>query len=272
MQKYKSAAAKRAEAKSRKAWLVLLGVLLAVGAIAALYFTAKSQQLALDETTLCPPEPTSLTVLLVDVTDPMNVAQRQDFVNQLDRLRNQIPRYGKLSVVKVDAASSRLLQPVIERCNPGTAADVSDWSGDRKAVQKDWEEGFRAPLDKAFTSLGQASGAERSPILESIQSVALTEFQTTQAEGKPRRLVVASDLLQNTDRISFYGELPDPSDFIQSDAFRAVRTDLKGIDVELWMLQRTDSGQTQPRSLPDLWERMISTQGGNWTRLYTVSG
>ena len=174
--------------------------------------------------------------------------------------------------MKVDATSSKLLTPVIERCNPGTAGDVTEYTGNPEALRKQWEQDFKAPLDSAFQLLSVASGSERSPILESIQSVALTEFQTPQAEGKPRKLIVASDLLQNTDRLSFYGRLPTADEVLASDAFRAARTDLRGIDVELWMLQRTDSSSSQPRALPDLWDAMITEEGGNLTREYTVSG
>src|SRR3546814_18373103 len=62
-----------------------------------------------------------------------------------------------------------------------------------------------------------------------------------------RRLIVASDLLQNTKDISFYKKLPDPNTLVKSQPFSRVRTDLRGTDVELWMLQRTDSTKSQPR-------------------------
>ena len=221
---------------------------------------------------MCPADPTSVTILLVDVTDPMNVAQRQDFMNQLARLKNSIPRYGKLIVTKVDATSDTLLAPVIVRCNPGTAADVNDATGDPAAVQKQWSEGFDRPLQQAFDRIAGASGADHSPILESVQSVALTEFQKPAVEGKPRRLIVASDLLQNTADISFYKTLPEPAAFIGSPAFRKARTDLRGVEVELWMLERSDAASTQPRSLADLWDRLITAQGGILKRIYNVSG
>jgi hypothetical protein len=226
----------------------------------------------LDAETLCPTDPASETVLLVDVTDPMNVAQRQDFLNQLERLKNSIPRYGRLTVVKVDSTSDRLLQPVVVRCNPGTSADVSEVSGNPKAVQEQHDTGYNQALDRAFASLVQASGADTSPILESVQSVALTQFQAHDNQRRPRRLIIASDLLQNTRQVSFYRSLPDPEQFITGAAFRTARTDLSGVEVELWMLQRPDSGETQPRALPDLWTRIIEAQGGDVVRVYRVSG
>lgn len=268
----RSVAAERAARENRSATFKIAAVAAIVLAVGFAYYRVSSSHRTLDKQTLCPADPTSITILLVDVTDPMNVAQRQDFMNQLARLKNSIPRYGKLIVTKVDGTSDTLLAPVIVRCNPGTAADVNEATGDPAAVQKQWNEGFDRPLQEAFDRIAGASGADHSPILESIQSVALTELQTPAVEGKPRRLIVASDLLQNTTDISFYKALPNPEEFTNSPAFRKTGTDLRGVHVELWMLERSDSAATQPRSLADLWDRVITVQGGILERIYNVSG
>lgn len=240
--------------------------------IAFIWFQVSASNRDLNATTLCPAEPESITVLIVDVTDPMNMPQRQDFQNQLASLRNSIPRYGQLIVAKVDATGDKLISPVIVRCNPGTAADVNDRTGNPRAVQRRHDEEFVAPLDAAFASISEASGADQSPILESVQSVALTELLTPAAADKPRKIVLVSDLLQNTNDISFYGALPDPTSFTASPAFRRVRTDLRNVKVELWMLERGDAATTQPRALVDLWDHIIAKQGGTVSRVYSVSG
>lgn len=256
----------------RSAWLKILGVAAAVLAVGGFYLSVAASRRSLDDVTLCPATPEGVTVLLVDVTDPMNAAQRQDFANQLARLKNSIPRYGKLIVAKVDATRDSLLSPVITRCNPGVAADQSAATGNPAALQRKWEEGFDRPLTHAFDRLATATGAEQSPILESIQSVALTELQKPGLEGRPRRLVVASDLLQNTGDVSFYRSLPEPRAFTGSALFRRLRTDLRGVDVELWMLERADAADTQPRALAELWERIVGAEGGDVSRIYNVSG
>jgi hypothetical protein len=268
----RSARADKATRENIGAAVKIAIVVAVVGAVGFAYYSATTSHRSLNAETLCPSEPSSVTILLVDVTDPMNVAQRQDFMNQLARLKNSIPRYGKLIVTKVDATAENLLSPVIVRCNPGTAADEDELSGDPKAVQKKWDEGFDRPLQAAFERITGASGADQSPILESIQSVALTELQKPGVEGKPKRLIVASDLLQNTGDVSFYKSMPDPEAFTSSAAYRKVRTDLRGVDVELWMLERSDAAATQPRSLADLWDRVIGAQGGIVQRVYNVSG
>lgn len=267
-----SAAALRAGREGRGALIKIAGVVAVVAAIAILYFAVASSRRSLDPLTLCPTTPDSVTVLLVDVTDPLNTPQRQDFANQLARLKNSIPRYGKLIVAKVDATGQTLLAPVITRCNPGTAVDESSWTGNPAALEKSWREGFDEPLGKAFDLLSAASAADQSPILESIQSVALTELQKPGMEGVPRRLVVASDLLQNTGDTTFYRDLPDPRAFVGSPLFRRLRTDLRGVEVELWMLERADAASTQPRALADLWEGIIFAEGGDVRRIYNVSG
>jgi hypothetical protein len=260
------------DAEKRKWTLIILVTIALLAVVGVSYFSLVRGARPLDKVTLCPASPDSLTVLVVDVTDPMNTPQKQDFLNQLDRLRASIPKHGQLSIFKVDATSDKLLQPVITKCNPGNGEDADDLTGNPVRDKKRWEDEFKAPLDQAFETVLSETEAARSPILESIQSVALTEFQKTGHENKPRRLIVASDLIQNTEAISFYKELPEAEEFLASDAFSRVRTDLRDIKVELWMLQRADFSRTQPRALPDLWDAIISKQGGEVTRIYTVSG
>lgn len=248
-----------------------LGALVVVGVVATYLVVSRSQR-DLDATTLCPAQPESITVLLVDLTDPLNVPQRQDFRNQLANLRNSIPRYGKLVVAKVDATNAELISPVVVRCNPGTASDVSESTGNPAAVQRLHDEKFIAALDDAFRVIAEASPADQSPIFESVQSVALTELLVPGAKESKRKIVLVSDLLQNTSDINFYARLPDPNEFASSNAFRRVRTDLSGVDVELWMLERGDAGRTQPRALIELWDHAIAKQGGTVSRAYNVSG
>ncbi|KPF78328.1 hypothetical protein IP88_04010 [alpha proteobacterium AAP81b] len=202
----------------------------------------------------------------------MTLPQRQDFLNQLEELKNSIKRYGQLTVVRVEQIGDRLLVPVLTRCSPGTARDIDPIKGNPDKVQKQWTDGFSAPLERAFSSLARANGADQSPIFESVQSAALTELQKPGREGIPKRLIIASDLLQNTQELSFYRDLPSEDVFLRSDAFRRRRTDLRGVEVELWQLQRGDAAKTQPRALSMLWERAIGEQGGTVTRIYNVSG
>ena len=272
MPKRTTAASKRLHQERNKAiWKVAVFVAV-VSMVAFLYARSVLGRRALDDVTLCPSKPDSLTVLLVDVTDPMTLPQKQDFRNQLDRLTSEIPRYGKLVITKVDPVSEKLLVPIVTRCNPGTGRDTSDLDGNPKKLEKLHREQFVAPIQDAYEQILSASEASRSPILESIQSINLTEFGSDQGSGVRKRLVIASDLLQNTNELSFYKQLPASESLVRTQAFSRVRTDLRGVEVDLWMLQREDSSESQPRALPDLWTEIIDAQGGRLMRVYTVSG
>lgn len=102
--------------------------------------------------------------------------------------------------------------------------------------------------------------------------MALTHFQALEAADKPRHLIIASDFLQNTDGLRFYGALPDAGALVASPAFRAVRADLTGVTVELWLIQRLDNPASQPPALIDLWQRLIEAQGGRVAGLHTLAG
>lgn len=267
-----TAASRRAKQENKKAIWKIVVLVAALLLIAFLYARSVLGRRAMDDVTLCPAKPDSLTVLLVDVTDPMTLPQKQDFRNQLDRLIAEIPRYGKLVITKVDPVSEKLLVPVVTRCNPGVGSDTSDLDGNPAKLDKLHREQFLAPIHDAYDQILSASEASRSPILESIQSINLTEFGRVQASGVRKRLVVASDLLQNTSELSFYQQLPDADALMRTQPFSRVRTDLRGVEVDLWMLQRGDSASSQPRALPDLWTEIIDAQGGRLMRVYTVSG
>jgi hypothetical protein len=271
MARYKTGVEKQAESRKRRAMLIVIGIALATAAGGGWFIKERADRLAIDEH-LCPPQPESFLAVLVDVTDPMSLPQRQDLRNKLEELKDSVGRYGKIVIFKVDASREQLLSPVLEVCNPGSASDVSGISADPKAIQKTYQEKYQAPVDRAFQQLMVASGSEASPILQSIQSVALTELKEPQARDKPQKLIVISDLLQNTKGLSFYGRRPSAEEVMQSSEFATARTDLRGVDVELWMLQRPDFSTTQPRGLADLWDQLITAQGGNVTSVYRVSG
>src|SRR2546425_13130724 len=94
--------------RKRKRALDIYGVLLISGAVLALlalfgtYAYFKWQQVTIDKETLCPVDkPQSLTVILIDRTDPLTVVQREALRNRLDDIKNEIGRYGGIAVYSV---------------------------------------------------------------------------------------------------------------------------------------------------------------------------
>jgi hypothetical protein len=271
MARYRTRTEKRSDFKKVRAIITIIVIALVASAGGFWFLKERNSRFAVDDH-LCPAQPASVTAVLVDVTDPMSLPQRQDLRNKLEELKDEIPRYGKIAIFKVDASSDELLSPVLTLCNPGDGSSVTELSGDPTGMQRRWDEAYEKPLDGAFQQLMTASGSETSPILQSIQSVTLTELKDPTVRARPRKLIVISDLLQNTKGLSFYGRVPTADEVARSAEFATSRTDLHGVEVELWMLQRPDFSSTQPRALADLWNELIGMQGGDVSSVYRVSG
>lgn len=54
--------------------------------------------------------------------------------------------------------------------------------------------------------------------------------------------------------------------------FESARTNLSGVRVELWMLQRPDFRDTQPYALPELWNVLLQEQGALSVVAERISG
>lgn len=271
MRRRKTRVAQREQRKKLGAILTVVAVVAIIFAGGGWFLLEKSKMQSVDEN-LCPPQPTEFTAVIVDVTDPLTLAQRQDLRNRLDQLRKAVPVNGEIAFFKVDTTNAKLLRPILTRCNPGTSADFSEVDRDLKRIQATYDDKFEAPLVQAYENIFSASGSNRSPILQSIQSVNLTELQTARAQGKPKQIVLISDLLQNTGNLSFYGRLPSPEQVLANPDFRAASTNLAGVRVKLWMLQRPDFKQTQPRGLPDLWSILLQEEGAVSVKAERISG
>jgi hypothetical protein len=244
--------------------------------IAAIFWIWRLDQSAvrLDPDSLCPiGGPHSMTTLLADVTDPLTPAQIRDFRNQYDRLFESVPRYGALEVYVVRDTSTALIEPVLSVCNPGRGEDISELTANPEKLERQWQEKFKVPVEEAYLQIIQHTDANRSPILESVQSVSLTSLPRASRQTQHRRLVVFSDFMQHTDALSFYKRsLPTAEELAQTPSFNRTRIDLRGVDVDLWIIYRTEVNSQKLRDLATLWDEIFTLQGGQVQRIYNVTG
>src|SRR5262245_46154521 len=96
----------------------LYGILLisvavcALLAIIGLYAYFSSQRVELNKETLCPVNgPQSLTVILVDRTDPFTIVQREALRKRLDDIKNAIGKAEGIVVYSVGPMGDHLLRP-----------------------------------------------------------------------------------------------------------------------------------------------------------------
>ena len=248
------------------ALLVSAGIVAGMGYL----YLREAERPVLDEQTLCPVTgPTSATAVLLDTTDPISTTTAIDLRNEFQKLVEGIPAGGLMEVYLLTEREGELTR-TFSGCNPGAGDSVDEWTSNPRMVQKRWEEGFQKPLDQIGSTLGTASGAERSPIMAAIQAIKLTVFARLD-ERMPKRLIVASDMLEHTDAFSVYRNGLDNDAYRGSTAHDRFRTNLEGIDVRFLAFQR-EGGRFPMTELASFWKTWIETNRGTFAGFVRLEG
>jgi hypothetical protein len=224
----------------------------------------KSQAVAVPtgDTSLCPTDSrlTSVTVILLDVSDRFSEPQRLQIQNHLERLRDSVPRFGLIEVYTVDRLGRRVTEPVFHLCNPGTGADLNRIYQNPELAKKKWN-GFAEKLVADVDRQVSLPAVPTSPIFEAIQATAVRTFGRPEYDGLPKRLVIVSDLLQNVPGgLSMYDGVPSFKAFRNTDYFSQVRADLGGVSVAIYYLARSGAGVQGRRHL-GFWDAYFRFQG-----------
>ena len=180
---------------------------------------------------LCPKEtgPAGTTLLLLDTTDPLGPKHRAELARLVRELKGQdgesgiAVREGHALVVYVLGVSVDNLQPKFKVCNPGGDPTKWTWKDDltqgKAFALSHWTK-FEKQLSELFPEQKRESGAlPRSPILETLAAVvphyAVRTRRAVQTTAPPIHLIIFSDLLQHTERLSHYGKFPDAREFVE---------------------------------------------------------
>jgi hypothetical protein len=233
--------------------------LLAVGALATVYWWVSTGD-EIDRTTMCPSTgPDGLTVFVVDATDTITAVQRASLHNHFERLVTSLPARWAIELFKVESLGSNLLHRTGEQiCNPGRESNA--WTHNRRLVEKRWHDAFWQPLQTWEEQVIRTPSAAESPILESLHSIAVTELQSAQIHGRPRKLILVSDMLQHTSGLSQYQRIESFTEFSRSPYYESVRTDWNGVDVEILYISRP--GTPQGRQHIEFWQQYFGASGG----------
>jgi hypothetical protein len=214
--------------------VLALGVL----AVGAYVYATVGRPPTLDQSTLCPVDgPHSVAVVLLDSTDEIPDIAKQEIRTVLVDMAETLPAYQLLEI--------RLLDPklpggrsIFSKCNPGDGSGLSEYTANPRLARQRWLEGFRQPLDAALEDGFRPAPGKTSPIMETIQRIAVERFTGRGVEEIPKTLVVISDMLQHGPDYSQYSGDLTFGRFKASRAYKKVQTDLHGADVLIYYLQR----------------------------------
>lgn len=263
----------RKKEKDRLRYAVSSVIILGVLAIFVAIFLLKPEPIMRDPDTLCRSDegPSSITAILLDRTDSFSAITKSDLEAQIwDRL-NKIEENHEVSLFVVEPTQDKTLNPIIQVCNPGDPDNVDYFTQSEAIVRRNWQQKFRQPLEEELKSLLNEKEAPLSPIMESIQSVSITHFQN-ERRSVPRRLIIISDFLQNSDVISFYTNQPNFNLFKKTSEHRGLNPDLRGVEIEMWLIQRNQPQQGDGGKLLKFFQSWFSEHGGQVVRVLRTSG
>jgi hypothetical protein len=183
-----------------------LFVIMVIGG-AAVY----SQPTPRDEHTLClksegsragNPSEAADYILIIDKTDKWNNAQSARLHNLIIGMKDQLGINERLSIFVFQSVAQQGFPPVFSLCNPGRGSDTTFWISNPRRWERRFQESFGKPLDDIIAELTTASASQLSPILEVL--IDLTNREELSSGVVPRRIVLVSDMLQNSDVYTFF--------------------------------------------------------------------
>lgn len=242
-------------------WPKVVGIVALVALAGAGGWALFQQQRAdaVDAATLCPETgATSELAVLLDITDPLGATQSLRLRAELERLvvessRGTLVALGRVSDDPGQLGAAYLL------CRPMTGTEGGEWTRNPTQLDRQFQERFLKPFRAELAGMLDAGEAKQSPIMEGLQALlAGTEASGVKVAGE-RRIVIASDLIQHSDALSFYrGD--DWASFAASPAFGRLARNLDGADVTLIQVPR-GGGKVDMGAVEDFWVRYLDAQG-----------
>lgn len=213
--------------------------------------------------------PTEQLLVLVDVTDPIGKITQTDLLNHLGEIASGLGKGGRFELRVLEPGTDRT-RTLFSACNPGNGSDLDHWTGNPDMAKRRWSESFDAPLKAATEAALSGQESETSPLMAAIQQISVDRLGTSALRNLTNRLVIVSDMLENTEYFSMYRSGADFAAYEESDASRRFGTDLANTSVELWFIRRQT--KIPSASVAEFWLAWTLESGGQFSRAIQLQG
>jgi hypothetical protein len=186
--------------KSERQGWIIIGVSGAIFALlGALAVYANVAEKRYDAKTFCPNEGGYPVVrILVDKTDPWDVQGGARLEKIIRSVKEDLAISERLSISVLDQSGSDVPTPVFDMCNPGRGDQANPLYKNPRRIHEKFEALFDQPLERMLADILKPGKAPRSPLIEAINNFPIS--------GGRDRLVIVSDLMQNSELFSFYSD------------------------------------------------------------------
>jgi len=265
---------KRRRGKKKTLWGVILIIFCAIfiaGVFMARIYLGR-HLVEVDPETNCPLAGSPYYVAIVfDKTDSYNDIQKQYLKRYFNKFKETLPVHAQISIFVIDDEKKEIIKPNFIICNPESGNEANDLYENPKLIKKRWEEKYEKPLDHEIEGFLSPHTAQESPIFEIFQIVALSGFPQDISD-KPKKLIMISDMLHQTDEWSHYRGDIDFNVLKKTPYYQKVRTDLQGAEVEILYVRRDNAEQLQTKRHALFWADYINSINGKVTLIERIDG
>lgn len=220
-----------------------------------------------DELTLCeisdelPPH----TAVIIDKTDEYSEQQADLIAAIIRRTSDRLAIGERFSLFELDQNGQFDPRGEFSYCNPGRGNQVNPLFRNPEQMERQFNEKFGNRLEASLEDLVVPKEAPNSPVLEALARLGQTEAFSDQAPQ--RRIVIISDMLQNSDVFTAYGgggAMPEsmPDAISVADAtIRRFGNSLDGVALEVRLIPRPRYVDMQRGALKAYWDEVFRELG-----------
>jgi len=239
-----------------------------------IFFNKKSANENIDHETFCVKENLAQkTLILVDTSDKLNPIQKTALNERLwSYVKNIEKNNHQILVFSVENIKDKIMEPMLKICNPGDAKNVNSLIENKKIISQNFEKHFKNKIDNILVNLLDQESSQNSPIMESIQSIAVSNFIADSQNQTKNKIIIISDLLQNTENFSFYKGDYNFEKFVKGENFKFLKTDFNNAEIELYFLNRRKDTNLQNENLREFWIKYFQNQNATVSRFLPIEG
>lgn len=210
--------------------------------------------------------PRQVTAIILDTTNRIGPISRADILGSLDELVDASQPEEEVIILHPPRSTAQIAEPQVMVCYRSKPNPLFENVG----VAEEMRKAFRDRLKERFRQLIDSEEAKISPIMETIQAASVTLFARNEYAGIPKRLVLVSDLMQNSEHLNLYGHSLDYSMFSGTPGSVALGTDLDEVVIDVYLVQR--SVHPQVMRLIEFWTKWIEDQRGMLVSVSKIDG
>lgn len=226
---------------------VLAAAVLGISSILGLVVYAQLQRPQLDEKG-CPVGRSTgaLTVMVVDQSDPFERADREEIHDRVRRWRLASRPHDRFLLVVPRVADPFEPDIRFDRCAPQNPETANRMFVTTSKLSEPWD-AFAEAQDREIARVAADKSAVATPLLETLVAISREPIFRTASQ---RRIVLLSDLMQNSAAANFYERVPTVQEI---DAKGLAAPDsLAGAEVEIHYAAR-HSGPVRSPAIRKFW-------------------